>query len=438
MRRSLILAALLLAVTAVSAAAAPPLELLDHSWSSASAPPGFNGEVRALLSYEGNLYVGGTFQGADAAAMNHVGRWDGTEWSGLGEGLNHVVFCLAGYGGDVVAGGFFSMSGADSISHLARWNGTGWQPFGSDFESPVTAAVEHEGELYVASYGRCVAREGRRGSSDCVEWDSQFLARWNESGQVWTPLATEEARGDLQFLGMARDLAVFDGHVVAAMPVRAPGNLHDMLYPAAILVDDRWEPFGPGVADIVGVKPPFAKCILEDEDQIFLAGLFPSVENEIGKPARLLKGDGTDWTALDPGFSGGIYALAGDGERLVVAGELWLQRQRGDLATGVSVWDGETWTGLTPDSAQSGLGPGRARRRPLRRRELRGTRWGAGLEPGPVRRRRVGARHGAGPCRHQRSRLCSGEQRGNRVGANRFGWGRAWDLGPAGRCLAWV
>jgi hypothetical protein len=58
----------------------------------------------------GNLYIGGDFTTAGNVTANHVARWNGTNWSALGSGMNNTVVALAVSGGTLYAGGWFTSS----------------------------------------------------------------------------------------------------------------------------------------------------------------------------------------------------------------------------------------------------------------------------------------------------------------------------------------
>ena len=50
--------------------------------------------MEALAVYDGELYAAGLFTQVGSISANHIARWDGTEWAGMGQGRNNVVFAL--------------------------------------------------------------------------------------------------------------------------------------------------------------------------------------------------------------------------------------------------------------------------------------------------------------------------------------------------------
>jgi hypothetical protein len=69
----------------------------DANWISMNPSiPGTDGPVwAALVDGSGDLYIGGSFTVVGGIVANGVAKWDGTNWSALGSGVNGVVSSLA-------------------------------------------------------------------------------------------------------------------------------------------------------------------------------------------------------------------------------------------------------------------------------------------------------------------------------------------------------
>ena len=115
---------------------------------------GTNGEGIDALAIDGSdLYAGGWFTYSGPLAVNHVARWDGSSWSGLGSdpnvGTNGYVKALAVYGGTLYVGGGFTAAGGVSANSIAQWDGSAWSALGSGMNGPVDAlAVDNIGRLF--------------------------------------------------------------------------------------------------------------------------------------------------------------------------------------------------------------------------------------------------------------------------------------------------
>ena len=93
-----------------------------------------------------------TLTTAGGVEANDIARWDGATWSPLGSGiggqfLGPAVYALIEYNGELIAGGFFDTAGGTPAERIARWDGTQWSPLGSGMNGGVEALTEYNGEL---------------------------------------------------------------------------------------------------------------------------------------------------------------------------------------------------------------------------------------------------------------------------------------------------
>lgn len=129
----------------------PNIALFEEGvgWSGFTTPgegiTGSNLVVRAMavgpdvVPGETALYVGGQFDAAGFVPLANVGRWDGSSWRPLGDGLNASVNALAGFqdglGTLIYAGGGFTASGQTSVQGIARWDGAAWHSVGEGLQT---------------------------------------------------------------------------------------------------------------------------------------------------------------------------------------------------------------------------------------------------------------------------------------------------------------
>lgn len=127
------------------------------SWDGASWSPladGFSGgQVWALGEYDDGsglaLIAGGGFTASGATPLNGIAAWDGTTWTGLGDGLTGgAVRAVAefddGSGPALYAGGVFTQAGGLPAAHIARWDGTNWEAVGGGMDDVVKALHVHD------------------------------------------------------------------------------------------------------------------------------------------------------------------------------------------------------------------------------------------------------------------------------------------------------
>ena len=65
----------------------------------------------------------GDFTFAGNVIANHIARWNGSQWSALGAGMNSRVFTLLVSGGGLYAGGDFTTAGGNPANYIAQWDG---------------------------------------------------------------------------------------------------------------------------------------------------------------------------------------------------------------------------------------------------------------------------------------------------------------------------
>ncbi len=142
---------------------------------------GSTGFPKAMAVYKNELYVGGQFSTINGVTLNSIGRWDGIQWRQVGLGLDGVVnTMLADPQNDVlyVGGGFYNAFNADSTqvktTVVGKWDGNEWSSLGDDTITGAYSMALYHGELYVGGTNLPVTLKG--------------IARWD--GRQWNPLGT--------------------------------------------------------------------------------------------------------------------------------------------------------------------------------------------------------------------------------------------------------
>lgn len=136
----------------------------------------------AAVGSSGDIYVGGSFRSADDIVVNHVARWDGTEWHALRDGLNDTVKALiVDSSGHLYAGGHFEDAGGDpDADHVAVWDGSSWASLGGSGSglsgTVMSFAFDSNGDL--VAVGNFINAGG--------DPDADRVAVWN--GTSWSSL----------------------------------------------------------------------------------------------------------------------------------------------------------------------------------------------------------------------------------------------------------
>ncbi len=148
--------------------------------------------VRALCVFDDGtgaaLYAGGQFTNAGGVVTGSIARWDGTNWSLLGSGVDGEVRALrvfgAGNAARLYAGGQFTLAGGVAAANIARWDGTNWSSVGAGVGGASAAVVEAL-TVFDRGAGAALHAGGRFTSAGGVS--ARNIAAWN--GVRWSALA---------------------------------------------------------------------------------------------------------------------------------------------------------------------------------------------------------------------------------------------------------
>ncbi len=175
------------------------------AWSALA--PGMNNLAFALAVSGSDLYAGGGFGVAGSSKVNQITQWDGTNWSALGSGMGRTdgipptVRALVASEGDLYAGGTFTTAGGDPANYIAKWNATNWSSLGSGMNGAVLALAASSSYLYAA--GDFTTAGGNA---------AQRIAKWD--GGNWSSLGSGLGRTE-SGTPQVRALAVFGGDLYA-------------------------------------------------------------------------------------------------------------------------------------------------------------------------------------------------------------------------------
>src|SRR5436190_1600435 len=163
----------------------------DDNWTSMGGIPGANASVHAaVVDGSGNLYIGGDFTAVGDVVANYIAKWDGTNWSSLGSGMNNSVYALAVSGSDLYAGGYFTTAGGSIANYIAKWNGSSWSALGSGMNNGVAALAVSGSDVYAGGY---FPTAGGSNANGVAKWD----------GSSWTALGSGMNHGGVYALAVS-------------------------------------------------------------------------------------------------------------------------------------------------------------------------------------------------------------------------------------------
>ncbi|MFQ5599276.1 MAG: FlgD immunoglobulin-like domain containing protein [Candidatus Krumholzibacteriia bacterium] len=283
---------------------------------------GINGSAYALAAHAGDVYVGGDFTTAGSLPVEHIARWDGSQWHALGAGVNDRVLALASWNGNMITAGRFTEAGGAAANRIARWDGSSWHPMGDGFDDDVYALAVSGSDLFAA--GRFII------SGVMV---TSRVARW--AGDSWSNLGTG-------LMGEVDALTSFEGDLIAGGDFLFTGGG----VPAARVA--RWNGTAWSALDAGFASRVHALAVVGGS--LYAGGDFTSPPNHVAR------WNGSSWLPLGLGVTGGtdptVYALSDLGGALVVAGRFTLARDVGvALETyHIAQWDGSAWSSFDTGS----------------------------------------------------------------------------------------
>jgi PKD repeat protein len=284
---------------------------------------GMDDDVSALaVDGSGNLYAGGYFITAGGVVVNNIAKWDGTSWSALGNGMDGGVSALAvDSAGNIYAGGSFTTAGGVSANHVARWDGSSWSALGSGMDGRVSAlAVDGAGNLYA---GGPIDIPGAFVLNRVAMWD----------GSGWSFLGTVM---DDQILDLAVDGT---GKIYAGGYFTTAGGVS--ANKIAVWDGSSWSALGSGTGGVFNQH--VIALSVDKDDNLYAGGEFTTAGGVVVN--NIAKWDGTSWSALGSGMDNWVGSLTVDGAGNIYAGGRF-STAGGVVANRIASWDGFGWSGL--------------------------------------------------------------------------------------------
>ncbi|MCB9898735.1 MAG: hypothetical protein H6825_12090 [Planctomycetes bacterium] len=317
------------------------------------------GTVRALAVYDDGfgdaLYVGGVFSSAGGVPASHIAKRTGSVWSALGSGMNNALGIQAltvfddGGGADLYAGGFFTSAGGVPANGIARWDGSAWSGMGNGLWNELTPVLDPGSvrALVVHDDGAGPALYAAGTFSHAGVLSAKNIAKWN--GGDWAPVGS----------GLPAQATSIASHDSGSGPALYVGGYTYM----KMWDGGAWSEIGTGLN---GAPGAIASLDLGDGLALFVGGQFtssPAGDSYLAKwggcnsPSR--------WSDLGFGLTGsaGIPQLVGTGALAggdFVSLELTLAKPNTTtaLVIGVAELDAAFKGGVlvpTPDIVLSGL-----------------------------------------------------------------------------------
>lgn len=133
--------------------------------------------VNKMLVYHNELIVAGLYSKNDDPNNpgNNIAKWDGNQWSELGEGVDGAIHDMKVHNDTLYVCGAFKHASGIPADGIAKWDGSKWCGFGTTFDNTVGTLEFYRDTLYIG------------GGFWTINGDSiQFLAKWTGGNYIDT------------------------------------------------------------------------------------------------------------------------------------------------------------------------------------------------------------------------------------------------------------
>ena len=296
-----------------------------------------DGNVRSLIVFDGELYIGGSISSVDGMTVNNVASWNGVTWDTLSSGLtggclwySEGVYDMTVFNNNLIIGGSFKDAGTTVVNNIASWNGTDW----SALEAGIYCSNENMNPYDTAGFVNTITVFNNKlyagGEFSVVNGDSIVnIAEWD--GFTWNPV-------NLNYpISRVDALIEFNSILYIAASVYDSIKLGELL---------AWDGSSDSIAG--GFIDSDVKELIEYNSELIVMGRFRTIDNQVMN--GIASFDGIDWNQVSSESGNGIsYRSTGDGVSQLYSFENDLYaiggfRSAGDqVVSKTAKWDGFQW-----------------------------------------------------------------------------------------------
>ncbi|HEX8399212.1 MAG TPA: hypothetical protein VF644_17370 [Pyrinomonadaceae bacterium] len=368
--------------------ASPAAAVCSDNWDSRFIFPGVSGTVNAVATdANGNIYIGGDFVNIGDVVVNHVAKWNGTNWEAMGGGTSSQVSSIAVYNNKVYIAGGFGTAGGVAVNGVAVWDGAVWSPLGSGFTGyslTLSAIVVNpaNGDVYVG--GSFNSFNGVQ-ATNIAKWDGTNWTGLNNAAATSTDGTVNAiaisgnnvyAVGSFSKIGgvAAKQVAKWDGTTWTAMGTGFNSTVRTVAVDSngVVYVGGDFSTAGFNTANKIakwngsgwsaliagstnGLLGGNVSTITTSGTNVYVGGSFTYINTNFGTTNvyRIARWDGSSWKTVGTGANNGVdptnfgsgvkgIAVNADGSQVYVAGNFF---KAGTVsAKNIGKWDGTNWS----------------------------------------------------------------------------------------------
>ena len=321
----------------------------NGAWSDDFTVPGIMGDVLSSTTDGTNIYFGGRFNVAGAVHARSIVKWDGQNWSSVGEGTENgvkgkfpgdvpSVEAVAYAGGKLFIGGQFPVAGSQDANGIAYWDGIKWNTLGAgenngvrryiivDNDTTITRGYvyelfAHKNKIYVGGLFNFAGDQPANG-----------VAIWNMETETW-----ESPEGGLMGTTIsdpvhalafaARGDSIFVGGIFPSAGGKPLKNI-------ALWDGTNWIKLGDPAGYILDMD-------IDLEGNLYAVGYYPA--HEAPSVSGIGKWDGSSWESLEapPGIDAHVNRIKIHGNTVYAAGSF--RDEQTGATTPFALWENGNW-----------------------------------------------------------------------------------------------
>lgn len=311
-----------------------------QTWTAITNNQGFDDQVICLYADDANntLYAGGAFTKVDGTTVNGIAKWDGTQWTPMGDGFagsTPYVYSITKYNNDIYAAGQFVASGTTTVNGIARWDGTQWQPV--DGGLTLTTQFDYGASLHV--YNNELYVGGRFSTVGSSSLAVNNLAKWD--GTKWQTVA-DGANDAITSMHTHNNELYIGGYFVFTQQIGI-----DVQYRIAKMMGNNLVAVGSkGLGDATDHWS--VQSMETYNGALYAGGNFNVLESGTTTANNIAEWDGTQWNTMGnpvgiTSTSGlPLRALATYNNKLFAGGD-FTSAGMASSAKNIAYWDGTQW-----------------------------------------------------------------------------------------------
>lgn len=264
----------------------------NHLWiplPESGFPSETSSVVRALTSFNGALYVGGSENHpTNPGALPVLTRFDGANWTRISNMTDGgVIYALGNFAGElIVGGGFHELLGTTGLNGIAGWNGSTMHAFHTGVSSAPPASQTVRAIWYHG--GIVIGGDFESASGLSVN----NVALWPAGGSSWVPLSSGTDGPVYAFCTYQSQLIAGGTFANATVPANNLARWNSL----------QWSTFGGGTSNWILSYIPY-------NGRLVAGGYFTQPTASLNAAFNIAGWNGGTFTNFGTGMNGQVVAL---------------------------------------------------------------------------------------------------------------------------------